>query len=177
MFSHEAFVDSDFACFSRIGLFLFFPPCLFFNFIFFQVSGQGACESGGSGEGGGEKNPSGKGGMQVFLVRKAVCFSISFFFRCLAKVPVKPAELMEVAARRIRVAKAECRFSLCAKPFVFQFLFFFRCLAKVPVKPAELMEVAARRIRVAKAECKFSLCAKPFVFQFLFFSGVWPRCL
>ena len=63
LFSHECFVDSDFACFPRIGLFLFFPPCLFFNFF--------------------------------------------FFFRCLAKVPVKPAPL---PARRIRVAKAECKF-------------------------------------------------------------------
>jgi len=69
LFSHECFVVSPcFACFPRIGLFLFFPPCLFFNF--------------------------------------------SFFFRCLAKVPVKPAELMEVAARRIRLAKAECKFSI-----------------------------------------------------------------
>ena len=67
------------------------------------MPGQGACEAGGTDGSGGEKNPRGKGGMQVFLVRKAVCFSISFFFSCLPKVPaelvkVKPAELMELAA-------------------------------------------------------------------------------
>ena len=45
------------------------------------MSGQGACEAGRTDGSGGEKNPSGKGGMQVFLVRKAVCFSISFFFQ------------------------------------------------------------------------------------------------
>ena len=50
-----------------LGLVFFYSfllVCFSISF-FFQVSGQGACEAGGTDGSGGEKNPSG-GGMQVF---------------------------------------------------------------------------------------------------------------